>query len=269
MGNLIYKGRSYAGSVGSNPNLLINGDFQVNQRQFTNVSNNLNNIELVDRWLKAWGNCKVEKVDEGLKITNNGSGGSPIEQRIECKLNEMVGKTMTLSASVDGVVYSVSGILGTEVVKLTKSNFGMYFQADTTKNCIVVRIYPESYINLTVNWVKLELGSMATQFISRPYIEELALCEYYFTKGEKEIPILASKTTDQYTALFSFDEMRVVPTVKNIIAKYFNTSGVYVEASYAYLTPYRKTGFVDITASDMNSRCNGIVVTYELDAEIY
>lgn len=271
MPKLMYKNVLYCGNgssnSGSNPNLIINGDFRVNQRGQSTYSSggwSSKNTYTVDRWC-LHGNPNstvVVNEDKTLTLNPNSIGEYYFNQYLEEALPlsdyTLTVKVLSLNGNADCHINGSGEPLEVGINTYTLNG---------SVNNVGVLVYGNS--SITIEYIKLEQGSVATPFIPRTYAEELALCEYYFTKGEKEIPILASKTTDQYTSLFSFDEMRVVPTVKNIIAKYFNTSGVYVEASYAYLTPYRKTGFVDITASDMNSRCNGIVVTYELDAEIY
>ena len=209
----------------SNPNLLINGDFQVNQRGFTvALDDSYVGKYLVDRWLLSWGECKITKVDNGIEIINNGIGGSPIEQRIECNPNQMIGKVMTLSASINDVVYNVSGALSTEqAIRIDESDFGMYFVFDTERNCIVVRLYANEGKTITINWAKLEQGSIATPFVPRSYGEELAMCQRYYcacnlsqlavhrmwesVRGESflcNIPLLTTMRTVPTFSLISF-----------------------------------------------------------------
>ena len=54
----------------SNPNLLINGDFQVWQRG-TSITTTSTNTYTADRWSVRDANMIINKTDYGLKITNN------------------------------------------------------------------------------------------------------------------------------------------------------------------------------------------------------
>lgn len=148
----------------SNPNLLINGDFQVWQRgtHFENVGAGQYQA---DRWqvLTTDGNylATVDKVVEGLKISQDTTGGAGcvIQYRFEdTDLKRIDGKVCTLSKSINGAI---------ETTQITP-----------TSNMIEIGVGS----NVTVNWVKLELGDKATPFSPRPYAEELAMCQRYYLR---------------------------------------------------------------------------------------
>ena len=94
----------------SNPNLLINGDFQVWQRGTSFTSEFVAGIYTADRW-RVFGNAdssiKVEKVADGMKITALTNGAvALITHKFETYLRTFLnGKKVTFSAEIDGVVY--------------------------------------------------------------------------------------------------------------------------------------------------------------------
>lgn len=183
----------------SNPNLLINGDFQVWQRgtSFTYTTSAMNYT--ADRWrnLHQALTSVIEKVSDGIKMTtsNYSSGINRLTYSMEdIDYNKLKGKTVTFSCDYDcnagfALYISIGGSLGyieiggrnwyvssigvnnhwkyTFVVPIDISDFSIFIQ--TTNNGYIV------FKN-----VKLELGDKETPFVPRPYAEELALCQRYF-----------------------------------------------------------------------------------------
>ena len=88
----------------SNPNLLINGDFKVNQRgqsSYTGMSG-----YTVDRW-QIGGNSSLSVEENGITFVSNGI--TSFGQRLEGSFLLFAGKPLSLSAKMNGVVYTVSG----------------------------------------------------------------------------------------------------------------------------------------------------------------
>lgn len=170
-----------------NPNMLINGDFQVWQRgeEFVKKSG-----YTADRCLtnaSSSGAITIRKAEDGLQFTCEKEAILlPYSYSMEeADLKRVRGKTVTLSYSVDGVVHC-----------FTLHDFGQVYIQDneileshtlpsTTDGLTNLAIVIQ-YTNMTVgeshvlNWVKLELGEVATPFIPRPYAEELMMCKRYF-----------------------------------------------------------------------------------------
>lgn len=153
-------------SAVSNPNLLTNGDFQIWQRgeEFTNcVTGNY----YPDRWryyASGITYCKLKKVETGLEYisTKNEGGWAIIYQPLETELfNRIKGKIVTQSWLENNEL--------------------------RVKKIVIPEIWARDIINIpiarqektVITNVKLELGSIATQFVPRLYAEELTLCQRF------------------------------------------------------------------------------------------
>ena len=221
----------------SNPNLLINGDFQVWQRGevFTTEITQDTGLKLysADRW-HFWNynpsyprRSKVEKYNGHLKFTSIGNDW--LRQYIEADLS---GVPLTLSISVKGSdestimlqmedsqspndesntlvankTYSCTGGYDTFVLNIPKFNYSKF---------PTVLIRSESIDVFEIEWVKLELGSVATPFVPRPYGEELALCKRYYEVSNNDCYISGTKTHTSYKVEYKYDvEKRVSPTIE-------------------------------------------------------
>ena len=173
----------------SNPNLLDNWYFgnPVNQRGQTEHTGSQNGY-FIDRWI-------LGGYDQTVTITNSGlhwstTTGIWCTQVIE-NFDELIGRTLTLSAIIDGVLYSVTGVLnessrmsmqpvGSLFVELTHDEKGFRFVT-----------YNDPTPTVTILAAKLELGSeqtLAHQDAGGDWVlneipdygEQLARCQRYF-----------------------------------------------------------------------------------------
>ena len=169
----------------SNPNLLINGDFRVNQRGQTVYEAPTGAATYtVDRWFIS--NKRKITVNDGyitLESTIDGSTAY-INQRIE-GLKWGDGKAYTVSANIDGQVKTMTLINdGTAHSKVFEDGIGLAFGLATgMTDIITISVgYEAGGTGINIYWVKLEQGSVATPFVPRPYAEELAICQRYYVK---------------------------------------------------------------------------------------
>lgn len=227
----------------SQPNLLINGDFQVWQRGevFTTTENGLM-LYSADRW-HFWNHnpaypqrSRVEKYNGHLKFTSVGNDW--LRQHIEADLS---GVPLTLSISVKGSVgstimlqmedakaptdgsstlvahniYSCTGGYDTFILNVPKFNYSKF---------PTVLIRSESIDVFEIEWVKLEYGSVATPFVPRPYSQELADCQRYYFRNQWLTLRSAICTVDQLrTCAYNFPvKMRVAPTIRAIVSQPVN-----------------------------------------------
>lgn len=194
-----------------NPNLLINGDFQINQRNRT-VYNTVGYC--VDRWYILSGGISVTPdATQGLKIEYTGNSWAIVVQDVDRDLKDGI---YTLSISVDGRQYQ-------KQVNLTKTmgnvdipilNFG---SARVSYGNVTNR-YGVQFIAATgswsgsvhyVNWIKLEYGDYATPFVPKSYSEELFDCQYYYQKVRVQDGTTASTATVFYPTASLARTMRI------------------------------------------------------------
>lgn len=212
----------------SNPNLLINGDFRINQRGQTTYTGIVGYC--VDRW-GTYASNTVTVVDNGIEFSSSTTTYAQIYQYLEIAPSWAEGKIVTLSASINGEIYTVTGTMSTDMglsMNLTVPNLGsLTLRYGSSKSAYFVGIFnvysvnPSGQTN-TINWVKLELGSVATAFSPRPYAEELALCQRYYQRYNfafnMPLPMGVGRSSSVISLNFLIPKLRVnTPT--------FTTSG--------------------------------------------
>lgn len=207
----------------SNPNLLINGDFRVNQRGQTSYTGA--GVYTVDRWRVTNNATSLNVVDNGVELSSTTSNGY-MQQLMENAFNGLKGKIVTYSVCINGQVLSATGTVPNSLTSQTQgiavignsANYaavGLYVYANGN---IFAQIGVKAGQTINVEWAKLEIGSVATAFSPRPYAEELALCQrYYFTTGaitSKTMLLKAQSNYDFYQNFIFFPvQMRTNPTV--------------------------------------------------------
>jgi hypothetical protein len=238
---------SYVQSV-SNPNLLDNPWFTVNQRGFTT---NTANAYTVDRWKKQAGDGTITKSSDGITIKPTTSGSMLLFRQqldTDTMIPYILGKTVTLSVMLsNGTIYSATG---TAPITLTSSfQYLCYVQIDSVNRFVLqlkngdcsVQYYNDGSVIpstiITVKAVKLELGSVSTLAMDTApnYQQELAKCQRYFvryasTANNSSISFGAIATVNkQWYGVVSLPVvMRTTPTIT-----YNGTIFVYFEANTA------------------------------------
>ena len=218
----------------SNPNLLINGDFKVNQRgqkQYTGMSG-----YTVDRWKNS--GTYVDVNDDGAITVSHFGGWNYCYQPVE-DFKSLRGKTVTLSVKIKNITYTSGkpvisindGVSSTNSAQIFEA--GTYFvtktiSPDATKldcrlllNNTAMASGEISDIVATIEWAKLEVGETPTNFVPRLYAEELALCQRYYQVIKKEsgmtsLNMAFARSATALRILFQLTQtLRCVPTVKN------------------------------------------------------
>lgn len=222
----------------SNPNLLINGDFRVNQRgktSYTHTGEAYGYTYFVDRWF-AWGQNPFTFNASTKTLTPNTSntGNSILSQWIE-DVSGILGKTITYSVSTNDTVYSKTLNIPTTLsnnVSLGElsTSFGK-LRVWSNNNRLRFDIIVSYNQSIVLNYAKVEIGSMATAFSPRPYAEELAMCQRYnvdLIRNTTGYPYVAMGFARNATKLFVVlnlpQAMRVRPTV-------FVYEGLYLQGS--------------------------------------
>lgn len=221
----------------SNPNLLDNPWFTVNQRGF---SSGYGTNYLVDRWKGATGTTNAYAVnsDKSIKITRNYSGdGRIIAQIFE---NELQAGTYTISVLANGqsdVPISIS------LRDASDSNInGISFVLDGTKKIMSATVNIESAAKIIsvglgqvgasadIYAIKLERGTASTlaNDSAPDYAIELVKCQRYCIalKGSTDLRVRAIAVTTN-TIDFTIPiptTMRARPTLVNNGISIYNTS---------------------------------------------
>lgn len=201
----------------SNPNLLDNPWFTVNQRGFTSNSNPSVGTHVVDRWAVRYNPSSgaVAVANNIVTLTSNG-GLLIIGERFEENVG-FSGKTMTASIMLsDGTIYSGTGVFpsknGTDKVVITTDDFNAYYQYSASSgNYPMLGISCQANKTTSIKVVKLELGSVSTLAMDTApnYTTELLKCQRYYHKYATE----ALRPTNMYDCV---PEMRVNPTQSTI-----------------------------------------------------
>lgn len=281
----------------SNPNLLINGDFKVNQRGFTSIeattSADAGQYYTVDRWEFRPTSTRFGKVE----LNSNGgldfscySVAISIAQILESADTERLkGKTVTATIKV-------SAITGNSPLQLwirDDSSWGNYGQINITStgtysvtgtipsningNVLVYISYDnfQGQTTASIDWVKLEVGSQSTDFSPRSYAEELAMCQRYFINIPADLTGYSGYTANNGDyAIITVPlpvPMRTVPTITVKNLGYLRLNGQIIAPTQILV--------YGIINNCLNLRCNATLSAYyticlmqaefELDAEVY
>ena len=169
----------------SNPNLLINPDFRINQRGETSYTAA---GYTVDGWYTNGG--AVDVTENGVELTNSGTSAVRFRQNSEITHAQLAGRDITLSAGVGGTTYSASGKIpetkpanDIQIVSLTTADadVGIYLNYSPTRDMFYAYAYVPAGKSAVLNWVKAEIGSVTTQFVPPNPATELTKCQRYLT----------------------------------------------------------------------------------------
>ena len=266
---------SYLGNKFSNPNLLINPDFSINQRGASSYTSGYT----VDRWKIS--NATLNATTKTLSNSNSASG--TFLQSLE---NKPTGTfTVTLNvASVTGTVKFSWKDGSTYKTGVTISK-GLNTYTFTASSLTLVGIDIASGASIQLDYMKLEQSSVATHFVTPNKAEELAKCQYYTVVFEPWRTILNANTDSSVINIDTRCKMRTKPTISYITlrsgtANQFNFVSILSSKVYLALKTNNWTSFIDSknevvvvnTGSGISSGAFG-QVTFDnslmLDAEIY
>jgi len=220
----------------SNPNLLDNPWFTVNQRGVTNDWTTQFSFG-VDRWRKQTANNTLQVTSNGISPTTSSTLG--LYQVFEqSTLKDLYGKMLTFSILYgDGTIESGSDILPSDHYSPSATKVKKFVSDTTRCNYIQTESYTNGNINIVFNTkadtvikaVKLELGSASTlnRDTAPNYATELLKCQrYFFRLKNRNVPYrgivgcaLASSTNSIQLPITLPTEMRSATpsiTVNNI-----------------------------------------------------
>lgn len=236
----------------SNPNLLINPDFKINQRGATSYEKQGYSV---DRW-------KISNVT----VTPSASGGITVKNDkyeddgtfIQILENATEGGS-TLSCYVESVSGTVTMVADDDSQVILKRGLNVLHTSNSTKNFI---IFLNRGTNVTLKWVKLEQGKVATEFIAPNPAEELTKCYRFKYIGKA---VLRGRCTGSQVFGFTKDlptKLRTKPTTTFKSKDSYNVNTVDV-------TLAEENNAVYLAGTAENTNQTVIDVVLDLDAEIY
>ena len=174
----------------SNPNLLINPDFRINQRGQAEYTSGYT----VDRWYSP-GKCSAAPISGGVKLTSTVTASStthafwqdfefplpPGKYTLSLKAADVTGvwaariRTVTAAGDYVDSYYTLALREGVNKVSVDLPD-GEYISAVS----IGFNKGTEAGNSLKLTWVKLEAGSAATPFVPPDPALELLKCQRYY-----------------------------------------------------------------------------------------
>jgi hypothetical protein len=214
---------------GSNPNLVINGNFTINQRAYASAANLASGAYGFDRWKSNFTNTTLTftSAPAGQEVTINSGGG--LQQIVE-RANVPAGTyVLSFSGTATGRIYN-SG-----ATPPSYAASPITFTADGLQNVVVE--FTASGGTRTLSKVKLEAGSNPTSYTysGGTLAGELAASQrYYFRTPATGTAYLATgmqNSLTQSSFLVPFPmTMRVAPTSFDISGLSVTDNGSYTVA---------------------------------------
>lgn len=240
----------YMGTKFSNPNLLINPDFKINQRGLTSYTVSGFSYT-VDRWRSSSKTVTVS--DSGLTIQTDDDCwfSQKFEKAIEGKV--------TLSIKISAINGKIS--LSPPTNNLFITSPGVY--SITVDNIEEYNLYITANTSVTIEWAKLEQGSIATPFIAPNVAEELVKCKRFYNHIYFYHVFYSGTAKMDYSFSHVIQSMRTKPTVTFNVENHYGLSSQNV-------TVNNTKGLTVVATATTNKvgDCN-ISGTVYLDAEIY
>ena len=209
------------GTAGSNHNLLDNPWFTIDQTSVTTGSNPAATaVDVRDRWRVAYCTSYTFNNDGTITTVWNGSGAGAylIQYALLDEAALWVGKEVTFSGYVDGVLVSKTFTLPTSGGVLYTLTDGVYLRCNNTtanNRGFEFQVYHTGTSGKTLGPFKLEKGSVSTLPNDGPpdYEEELRKCQWVFRRVKGDVYTIVGMSVNGTDILFPFPfSMRANPT---------------------------------------------------------
>lgn len=252
----------------SNPNLLLNSNFKVDQRgRGTYTNNTTKPTYTLDRWMSI--NTEVVyNVDGTATITSLATTDTSawFKQILEHAINDTCTLSCNITA-VTGSAYLYNHANGKKIVKGLNTVTLSYLKGAS--------IELKQGASITIEWIKLEKGSKATAYVAPNYANELQRCMMYYNVVNTSLN--GYFTTQMYVGCETLLNMRTKPTVKGVgsIWVYYyggNTKYKFSDLQSIILTKYSE---ITLLVAPLGVSQQNMTVVFdedsyiELDAEVY
>ena len=221
-------------------NYIDNSNFRINrtgQSEYTVTDGKA--VYTVDRWYIDGGS--LIPVENGIKLVNpNTASGSSSLVRLKQNLGygfaEFSGKTLTISAKINGTVYSGTGTIpkekpttGTAIQYIASgiSDFGINLNYSITGDYFVPYIALAYSRTIDVEWMKLEVNNEFSGYIEPDYMTELIKINFTTQdKGDLDIPSSGE----------AYDDTEIKNEIANLSATKLDVNGNASKVTYDLLT---------------------------------
>lgn len=256
---------NYLGTKFSNPNLLINPNFKINQRGSVNYAKN---GYTVDRWKIT--NGVVKPQSNGIIVTLNNEG--LLTQSFENALSGTYTATIKVTSITGDCVLSI----GSHSLQLNKA--GTFSITENGSIADISLRKTTGTCTIAIEWIKLEQGSVATHFVEPNKADELLKCQRYYEKMEILLGRLVINTSQNFSTSYKSKfyrvlngsyraEKRTTPTI-SIKGSLTNTSNGALGVSASDFKSDAKS-FRQFTVSAETNYVDVFITNAEIDAEIY
>lgn len=259
----------------SNPNLLINPDFRINQRGETSytsaVAQTIKIVYSVDRWC-LYGHSLTVNSDKSVTITPTTFSDGSLIQNLETPVDgDITVQVYAVDVSGNATV-SVGPSDGSSTTEIGTLKNGLNtFTFSKGMKRLVIRVKSGT---LTLKYAKVEKGTVATPFVAPNLSEELVKCLWYYQNYER-IPFIpelldvsnVTSNTASYTPIYNvlIKQMRVKPTVAYY--SIVNRSGAKIEGEHSITLDDKRIFSLRLAQSSNFHTVFAYKLT--LDAEIY
>lgn len=271
---------NYLGTKFSNPNLLINPDFKINQRgSSTYTTTSESPIYTVDRWMLSRGKATVNS-DKTVTITGTG-GTTNKEGYFQQKLENAISGAYTVSMEVVSISGTVRIAIDGEWKTVT-SGKNVFQGVNSNNNFNSVGLQLAVGASITLKYMKLEQGSVATSFVAPNMAEEITKCKRYFQVLNVFEGFVGSVSYWNLYTKFYVGAMRTTsPTIiSNVSSATINLSGDNTERNLQLSNNISPTMYLNELIITHKSATNfgynaftacifRSAITYSVDAEIY
>ena len=259
---------NYLGTKFSNPNLLINPDFKINQRGATNYEQQGYSV---DRW-KIWNVTVTPSANGGItvksdKYTDTGTFLQYLENATE--------GDSTLSCYVTSVSGTVTMVADDNSQVILKQGLNVVHTSKSTKT---FTIFLNRGTSVTLKWVKLEQGKVATEFIAPNYAEEILKCQRFYVVLESSLAGYGANNA----IYIPFARGVYMRSSRNVIFKgnnkqtFLRVNGTGKQISFNTTNGYANNQYVRVYTNPVDTSLNNTAIGIDLndvaiivDAEIY
>lgn len=244
---------TYLGTKFSNPNLLINPDFKINQRCATSYEQQGYSV---DRW-KIWNVTVTPSANGGITVKNDKY--SDTGTFLQCLENATEGDS-TLSCYVTSVSGTVTMVADDNSQVVLKQGLNVVHTSASTKT---FTIFLSQGTSITLKWAKLEQGKHATAYIVPNPADELVKCRRYYNFMVLHFYGASNPEGFINEDLFVLRNFRINPT--------FNINSTYsvgVTQSTLVMKGSNNNGYY-LYGRTSSSSSYALDVTVTADAEIY